>query len=128
MSNEGETHHKESQEDLRSLYEREISRALSPVWAKSTQELLPGHLPNKARGEYTEEELAQYQIAYGILGERVKSGEVEVIFESEEATPIQNSPLEGETIAIPRFKLVTLGGKPSETKEVLAEGKLAFDA
>lgn len=113
MHNEGQPNQDESREDIAVLFEQEIRQALSPVWAKSTQELLPGYLPNKPRGEYSKEDLARYKIAYGLLGDMVKAGEVEVLFMEEAATPIPDSPLEDEIIAIPRFKLVTSGGKKS---------------
>ncbi len=37
---------------------RMLLQALSPVWAKSVQELLPGYLPDKATSEYSKEELS----------------------------------------------------------------------
>lgn len=124
MHNEGKPDQEESHEDTAQLFEREIRQSLSPVWAKSTQELLPGYLPNKPRGEYSKDDLARYKIAYGLLGEMVKSGEVEVLFTEEAATPIPDSPLEDETVALPRFKLVTHGGKKSASPTPAMAGGL----
>lgn len=128
MNNERESDQGESQESIIELFEREIHQALSPTWAKSTQELLPGYLPNKPRGEYTQEELVLYQSAYGLLGEMVKRGEVEVTFDKEVQALIPDNPLESETIATPRFKLVTHSGKKSPKHEVLWQGGLVADS
>jgi hypothetical protein len=48
----------------------------------------------------------------------VQEGEVEVLFEEESLTPNPDSPVENETIAVPRFKLVTQDGKKSEKPNV----------
>lgn len=63
MHNEHQPDQGESHENVAQLFEREIRKSLSPMWAKSTQELLPGYLPNKPRGEYTKDELALYKSA-----------------------------------------------------------------
>ncbi len=117
----------ESKKNLEQLYAQEIKKALSPTWAKSTQELLPGYLPNKSPGEYTPDELERYRIAYAIVGKMVNEGEVEVLFEEESLTPNPDLPVENETIAIPRFKLVTHGGKKSENPAVALGRGLALE-
>lgn len=108
----------ESRENLEQLFAQEIHRALSPTWAKSTQELLPGYLPNKSPGEYTPDELDQYRIAYAIVGKMVQEGKVEVVFQEESLPSNPDSPVENETMAVPRFKLVTQGGKKSENPAI----------
>lgn len=128
MNTEGQFNQAESPEDTEAIFDQEIRRSLSPVWAKSTQELLPGYLPNKSRGEYSKDELARYKIAYGLLGEMVKGGEVEVLFEAEAAEPKPDSPVEGEAIAVPRFKLVTQGGKKSRSPSAPLPGGLVTDS
>lgn len=127
MKHEGHPEENESRENLEQLYEQEIRKALSPTWAKSTQELLPGYLPNKSPGEYSHEELDQYRIAYAILGKMTQDGELEVSFEEESVEPAPDSPVENETIAIPRFKLVTNGGKKSENHNISWQGGLVLD-
>lgn len=127
MKHEGQPEPQESEENLEQLYEQEIRKALSPTWAKSTQELLPGYLPNKPTGEYSKEELEQYRIAYAILGEMTERGEVEVIFEEESLAPTPGRVIEDETIAIPRFKLVTSGGKRSQNHSIAWNGGLVLD-
>ncbi len=128
MNNEGQFNQTESQENTAEIFDREIRRSLSPVWAKSTQELLPGYLPDKPRGEYAEDELARYKIAFTLLGEMAKRGEVEVSFEEEVLPSMENSPMNHETIAIPRFKLVTSGGKKSMSPSASFNGELVADA
>jgi hypothetical protein len=127
MKHEGQPDARESEESLEQLYEQEIRKALSPTWAKSTQELLPGYLPNKPTGEYSKDELAQYRIAYAILGEMTERGLVEVLFEEEPLAPTPGRVIEDETIAIPRFKLVTSGGKRSQDPGVAWNGGLVLD-
>lgn len=127
MKHEGQPEGNESQESTEQLFEREIRKALSPTWAKSTQELLPGYLANKSLGEYTEEELDQYRIAYAILGKMTQNGELEVLFDEESLATNPDSPVENETIATPRFKLVTNGGKKSENPRVSWSGGLVLD-
>lgn len=127
MKHEGQSEGNESRENIEQLFEWEIRKALSPTWAKSTQELLPGYLPNKSPGEYTQEELDQYRIAYAILGKMTQDGELEVLFEEESLPTNPDSSVENETIAIPRFKLVTNKGKKSENPDVSWNGGLVVD-
>lgn len=127
MPPEGKPETHETNENMEELFAREIRKALSPTWAKSTQELLPGYLSNKPRGTYTSDELAQYKIAFGILGAMVKSGEVEVTFEEETAPDVADALHDVSVTAVPRFKLVTHGGKKSETPQMLWQGGLVLD-
>lgn len=91
---------------------RMLLQALSPVWAKSVQELIPGYLPDKATSEYSKEELSLFRLAYRLLGEMVKNGKVEVIFE--DTTPQnEKTVMDTESTTKPKFKLVTSGGKKS---------------
>ncbi len=117
----------ESSESIEQIFAREIHKALSPTWAKSTQELLPGYLPNKPRGTYTSGELEQYKIAFGILGEFVRRGEAEVLFEEDESPDVVDALQDVSVTATPRFKLVTHGGKKSENPQVSWRGGLAID-
>jgi hypothetical protein len=127
MKGERQPSENESEEGVEQLFEREIRQALSPAWAKTTQELLPGFLPNKSTGELTQEELAHYRSAYKILGEMVKNDEVEVVFRDEKVPPSTNPLIENETHARPQFKLKTHGGKRSRNEGFSFQGDLATD-
>lgn len=112
---------------MEQLFEREIRKALSPFWAKTVQELLPGYLPDKLTGELTEKELAHYRSAYKILGEMVKNNEIEVVFR-DEPVPLPAHPLvENETRARPQFKLKSNGGKKSRSEDRAWQGNLAAE-
>ncbi len=101
-----------TKEDINSM----LLQALSPVWAKSVQELIPGYLPDKATNEYSKEELSLFRFAYKLLGEMVKDGKVEVIFEDTSA-PTQNSVMDTESTAKPKFKLVNSGGTKARDEQ-----------
>lgn len=92
---------------------RMLLQALSPVWAKSVQELLPGYLPDKATSEYSKEELSLFRLAYGLLGEMVKNGTVEVVFE-DTTQQDKKTVMDTESTTKPKFKLVSSGGRKSE--------------
>ena len=114
-----------SMEEVGELFGREIRKALSSTWPKSTQELLPGYLPNKLNTEYDQRELALYQCAYNILGDMVKEVTVEVVFDEEQLVSDPDLHIEHETRAVPRFKLVTNGGKKSRDEQVAWFGRIA---
>ncbi len=93
-----------------------LLQALSPVWAKSVQELLPGYLPDKATSEYSKEELSLFRFAYGLLGDMVKNGSVEVIFE-DTTQRNEKTIMDTESTARLKFKLVTSGGKKEKDSQ-----------
>jgi len=114
-------------EHTEQLFRRELRSALSEAWPKTTQELLPGYLPDKPTSELSREELASYQSAYRILGEMVKNDEAEVVFEEDCVTSPSNPVLAHETTARPKFKLKSHGGKKSRNKGVAWRGDFATD-
>ena len=105
---------------------RMILEALSPVWAKSVQELLPGYLSDKPTSEYTKEELSLFHLAYGLLGEMVKNGKVEVIFE-DTTTSAEKTVMDTESTAKPKFKLVSSGGKKSQDAQPFIGTDVAWE-
>lgn len=105
---------------------RMILQALSPVWAKSVQELLPGYLPDKATSEYTKEELSLFRFAYGLLGEMVKNGKVEMIFE-DTTTSAEKTVMDTESTAKPKFKLVSSGGKKENDSQQFFRADVAWE-
>lgn len=105
---------------------RMILEALSPVWAKSVQELLPGYLSDKPTSEYTKEELSLFHLAYGLLGEMVKNGKVEVIFE-DTTTSAEKTVMDTESTAQAKFKLVTSGGKKENDSQQFFRADVAWE-
>lgn len=127
MNGERQPGQGESQEEGQQLFEREIKKALSPAFAKTIQELLPGYLPDKPQGEYDTEETARYRKAYKIVGEMVKRGEVTTIHQEggEEERTADGVYMSG--VARPKFKLNVSGGKKSRNEETVWQGGLATD-
>ncbi len=113
-------------ENLEIVFEREIKKALSPVWAKSIQELLPGYLPNKQTGEYTRNDLDMYKKAFTIVGSMVKSGVAEAVFEETDNTS-SNSNLEYEHITQQKFKLASHTGKKSLHEHFTFGGEMVLE-
>jgi hypothetical protein len=104
------------------LLEREIRQALSALWPKSVQELLPGYLPNLPVGELSKKELDCYRSAYTFLGELVKQDEVEVVFIEEPLLTPTDPLIENEYRARPKFKLKMNGGKKEREEGVSWQG------
>ena len=115
-----------SQEQQKMEINRMLLQALSPVWAKSVQELLPGYLPDKATSEYTKEELSLFRFAYGLLGEMVKNGKVEMIFE-DTTTSAEKTVMDTESTAQAKFKLVTSGGKKENDSQQFFRADVAWE-
>ena len=111
MDNEVHNEHNLDLENIERLFDKEIRQALSPVFAKSTQELLPHYLPDLPISELSPEELDLYNRAYAIVGEMVKRGDVDVVFEHD------NNATEADTLVLhaevtrPKFKWSSQGGK-----------------
>lgn len=127
MMHEGGPSGAESAEGVEALFTRELKKALSTTWPKTTQELLPGFLPDKPTNELTKEELEQYRSAFKILGEMVERDEVEVLFGEGDRTSRKTPALADERLARPRFKWKTHGGKRSKHEVGEWEGSLATD-
>ncbi len=128
MKSEGQPPAQEGNEGVEQLFTREIKQALSPTWAKTTQELLPGYLPDRPTSELSKEELALYRTAFQIVGKMVEDDEVEVLF-GESGTATRKSPALGdESLARPRFKLKTHGGKRSRNPSGAWQGSVVPDA
>jgi hypothetical protein len=90
----------------------------------SVQELMPGYLPDKETKEYTKEELSLFRFAYKLLGNMLKEGRVEVIFEDTTERPPSN--LDSETIAKPKFKLIQSSGTKEQKDACLYGASPAF--
>lgn len=115
-----------SLEQLKMEINRMLLQALSPVWAKSVQELIPGYLPDKATSEYSKEELSLFRLAYGLLGNMVKDGSVEVVFE-DTSKHEEKTVMDTESTAKPKFKLVTSGGKKMENSQSSLRTDVAWE-
>ncbi|OGZ11496.1 MAG: hypothetical protein A3C93_01100 [Candidatus Lloydbacteria bacterium RIFCSPHIGHO2_02_FULL_54_17] len=128
MKSEGQPVPEEGEECVEQLFVREIKKALSPTWAKTTQELLPGYLPDRPTPELSKEELALYRTAFQIVGKMVEDDEVEVLFGEGDAVTRRSPSISDETLARPRFKLKTHGGKRSRNVSGAWQGSAVSDA
>ena len=110
----------ESGESMKQVFAREIQAALSPTFAKTLQELLPGYLPLRSPMEFSYDEIKRYKLAYSIIAEMIEQEAVEVEFVTVKDTV--DEVREGEMAerkSERRYKLQSGGGKKSRKADVV---------
>ena len=114
-----------SEESMKEVFEREIHAALSPVFAKTLQELLPGYLPLRQPLEFSTNDILLYKLAYSIITELIEQKAVEVIFVTVKDTVDDVGEGEmAERKSERRYRLSSGGGKKRRQHHVAPDASV----